>query len=101
MSRLLCRHCHTKWAQHPHLLCRTCDRALGTYQPRTTTKRQCRRCGVTADTAESLCSACWQVVAQELAKLAEIPAPAPVEPTPRRERTVGHLTFWVVWDGTK
>lgn len=101
MSRVLCRRCGVKWAQHPTLHCRACDRALGTYAPQRHTTRSCRRCGEPAETRESLCARCWGVVAAELAALAEVPTPPPVVAPPRRERTVGHLTYWVVWDGSR
>jgi predicted amidophosphoribosyltransferase len=97
-NRTRCRHCGVRWGQSPLWLCRQCDRVLGSYVPQTPTTRHCRRCGAAADTRESLCTACWQIVAAEITAAAEAVG-RPVE-APRRERVIRGRTYVVVWDGT-
>jgi ribosomal protein S14 len=98
-NRTRCRHCGVRWGQSPLWLCRQCDRVLGSYVPQTPTTRHCRRCGAAADTRESLCSACWQALADEVAAACAAREAAAVPP--RQERVIRGRTYVVVWDGTK
>jgi len=91
-----CLQCGVKRAQWPRGLCRACDRAQGTYvAPVHVPRRTCRRCGVEAETRESLCGPCWQQV-----DAAHAPAGAGTVVVVR-ERVIERRVYLVVWDGGK
>jgi hypothetical protein len=92
MSRRRCRACGERWAQHPRALCRRCDRAAGTWQPRDAAGRRYLTAAQDAALRHLLAA-----VARERERLAAL---RPVVVT-GRERVVEHRTYVVVWDGTR